>query len=31
MVELLFLATLRQGMKDCCLDTLFSLGEACLQ
>jgi hypothetical protein len=29
MVELLFPVTLRQDMKDCCLDTLFSLGKAC--
>jgi len=28
MVELLFLCTLSRGMKDCCLTTLFSLGEA---
>ena len=30
MVELLFLVTLRRDMKDCFLDTLFSLGKACL-
>ena len=31
MVELLFLVTLRRDMKDYFLDTLFSLGEACLE
>ena len=30
MVELLFPLTLREDMRDCCLDTLFSLGEACV-
>jgi len=29
MVELLFPATLRQDMRDCCFTTLFSLGKAC--
>ena len=31
MVELLFLCTLSRGMKDCFLDTLFSLGKACVK
>ena len=31
MVELLFPVTLRQDMRDCFLDTLFSLGEACVK
>ena len=31
MVELLFPLTLREDMRDCCLDTLFSLGEACVK
>ena len=29
MVELLFPRTLSEDMRDCFLDTLFSLGQAC--